>query len=195
MSESKTLATDDKRCTSISRTQGRRCGNWAVKGTKVCRMHGGKAPQVKAKASERAIERKIMTELDRKKLTGKALVGTTKPLDELQKLTTELVYFKDQLTQRVNDLGDKLAHYNNENSESVKVEIDVYLKVIDKLTKTLDIALKHDIEGKKLSLETAKAELVAAALYRVLSGIGATREQIEHAKNLLHKELTAIAQE
>lgn len=195
MSESKTLAPDDKRCTSISRTQGRRCGNWAVKGTKVCRMHGGKAPQVKAKAEQRKKEQKLMADLQRAQLTGKANTGDTNPLDTLQKLTSELGWMKDQLTIRVNELGEQIKAKGEAGAEAAAVEIELYLKVIDRLTKTLDIALKHDIEGKKLSLETAKAELVAAALYRVLSGIGATREQIEHAKNLLHKELTAIAQE
>lgn len=185
---------DDKRCTALSRNTGERCGQWAMKGQSKCRYHGGKSPNALRKVKERQVEKKILTELERTKLTGKATQGSTDPLGELQKLTAELVHMKDQLTQRVNDLGDKLAHVSDFNdSETVKVEIDIYLKVIDKLTKTLDIALKHDIEGKKLSLETAKAELVAAALYRTLSGIGATREQIEHAKNLLHKELTAIA--
>lgn len=184
---------DDKRCTALSRNTGERCGQWAMKGQTKCRYHGGKSPNALRKVKERQVEKKILTELERTKLTGKATQGNTDPLGELQKLTAELVHMKDQLTQRVNDLGDELASYTAEGAETVKVEIDIYLRVIDKLTKTLDIALKHDIEGKKLSLETAKAELVAAALYRTLSGIGATREQIEHAKNLLHKELTAIA--
>lgn len=181
-----------KQCTAKSRTTGERCRQRARINQTKCRFHGGNSPNALKKARERATEKKILTELERGKLTGKALLGTTDPLSELQKLTTELVHFKDQLTQRVNDLGDRLAHYNDKDSETVKVEIDIYLKIIDKLTKTLDIALKHDIEGKKLALETAKAEMVAACLTRVLIALDLPRETAEQAKALLAVEFEKI---
>lgn len=183
---------DDKRCTALSRNTGERCGQWAMKGQTKCRYHGGKSPNALRKVKERQVEKKILTELERTKLTGKATQGNTDPLGELQKLTAELVHMKDQLTQRVNDLGDKLASYTAEGAETVKVEIDIYLKVIDKLTKTLDIALKHDIEGKKLSLETAKAELVAACLTRVLTALDLSKATTDRAKTLLAEEFQKI---
>ena len=40
------------RCTATNR-QGKRCGRWPIQGGFVCRLHGGAAPQVKAKALER----------------------------------------------------------------------------------------------------------------------------------------------
>ena len=181
-----------KQCKRVK--NGKRCERSAMRGQEVCYSHGGNARQNKAAAKRRLAEQAVMVELERGKLTGKALVGTTDPLSELQKLTTELVHFKDQLTQRVNTLGDDLAHYDAKNSETVKVEIDIYLKIIDKLTKTLDIALKHDIEGKKLELETAKAEMVAAAMTRTMTTLGLNREQVEQAREILHKELTSLAQ-
>lgn len=195
MAEKKPYITDPSRqCTAKSRTTGEQCKQRAMVEQTKCRFHGGKSPNALRKARERAAEKKILTELERGKLTGKALVGTTDPLSELQKLTTELVHFKDQLTQRVNTLGDDLAHYDAKNSETVKVEIDIYLKIIDKLTKTLDIALKHDIEGKKLEIETAKAEAVAAAMTRTMNALGLNREQVEQAREILHRELTSMAQ-
>lgn len=183
---------DDKRCTALSRNTGERCGQWAMKGQTKCRYHGGKSPNALRKVKERQVEKKILTELERKALTGKATQGNTDPLGELQKLTAELVHMKDQLTQRVNDLGDELASYTAEGAETVRVEIDIYLKVIDKLTKTLDIALKHDIEGKKLSLETAKAELVAACLIRVLTALDLPKATTDRAKTLLAEEFQKI---
>lgn len=183
---------DDKRCTALSRNTGERCGQWAMKGQSKCRYHGGKSPNALRKVKERQVEKKILTELERTKLTGKATQGSADPLGELQKLTAELIHMKDQLTQRVNDLGDDLASYTAEGAETVKVEIDIYLKVIDKLTKTLDIALKHDIEGKKLSLETAKAELVAACLTRVLTALELPKATTDRAKTLLAEEFQKI---
>lgn len=183
-----------KQCTAKSRTTGERCRQRARINQTKCRFHGGNSPNALKKARERATEKKILTELERGKLTGKALVGTTDPLSELQKLTTELVHFKDQLTQRVNNLGDNLAHYDAKDSETVKVEIDIYLKIIDKLTKTLDIALKHDIEGKKLSIEQAKADLVAGLIIRTLIHAGLAGEQLDGAKTYMYQQLKEIGQ-
>lgn len=42
-----------EKCAGTSRT-GKRCGNWPVKGARVCRMHGGSAPQVRKAAQIRA---------------------------------------------------------------------------------------------------------------------------------------------
>lgn len=41
-------------CTAHTRT-GKQCGNDAMKGTHVCRMHGGSAPQVRAAAMQRLL--------------------------------------------------------------------------------------------------------------------------------------------
>jgi hypothetical protein len=43
----------ERRCTAKSKRTGKPCTRWAIKGGTVCIMHGGKAPQVLAKAQER----------------------------------------------------------------------------------------------------------------------------------------------
>lgn len=42
------------RCKAISKARKEQCKNWAIKGGEVCRIHGGGAPAVKAKAAIRA---------------------------------------------------------------------------------------------------------------------------------------------
>ena|SRR3990167_8898735 len=56
---------DPMRC-SATRRNGDQCGSKPIRGGTVCRMHGGGAPQVKAKAAERlkALQPKAITTLD-----------------------------------------------------------------------------------------------------------------------------------
>lgn len=57
---------DPMRCTA-TRRNGEQCGSKPIRGATVCRMHGGAAPQVKAKAEERlrALQPKAIVTLDR----------------------------------------------------------------------------------------------------------------------------------
>lgn len=43
-------------CTATSRNSGRRCGNAAIPGGRVCRFHGGASPQVQRSARMRLME-------------------------------------------------------------------------------------------------------------------------------------------
>lgn len=47
---------EPKKCSATSKQSGVQCQRWAIAGGTVCTMHGGKAPQVKAKADERLAE-------------------------------------------------------------------------------------------------------------------------------------------
>jgi hypothetical protein len=49
-------STDLRRCTAHSRQTGKRCKNASIPGGRVCRYHGGAAPQVQKKANERLRE-------------------------------------------------------------------------------------------------------------------------------------------
>lgn len=55
-----------QRCSATSKRTGKPCPMPAISGATVCRMHGGAAPQVKAKAAERlmALQPKAIQTLD-----------------------------------------------------------------------------------------------------------------------------------
>lgn len=81
---------DEKpRCTATNR-QGNRCGKSPILGGTVCRMHGGAAPQVVAKAKERL-----------KALAPKALVALDQLLDRHQFPTVQFQASKFVLEQEV----------------------------------------------------------------------------------------------
>lgn len=45
-----------QQCKAQSKSMGRQCGNPAIPGSTVCRVHGGSAPQVRRKAAMRLLE-------------------------------------------------------------------------------------------------------------------------------------------
>jgi hypothetical protein len=49
-------STDPRRCTALSRQTGKRCKNASIPGGRVCRYHGGAAPQVQKRVNERLRE-------------------------------------------------------------------------------------------------------------------------------------------
>src|SRR4051812_24468001 len=55
------------KCSAKSKQSGKRCKQYAIPGGKVCRFHGGAAPQVKRKAAERleATKERVLLEMCR----------------------------------------------------------------------------------------------------------------------------------
>lgn len=47
---------ESRQCTATANSTGERCQKYAIKGSNVCAVHGGSAPQVKNKAQERLDE-------------------------------------------------------------------------------------------------------------------------------------------
>lgn len=81
----------ERHCTARTR-QGKRCTQYAIRGGTVCKMHGGLAPQVKAKAQERlalladpAITR--LGELMMQKRDAKVALGAAKDILDRNDLT------------------------------------------------------------------------------------------------------------
>ena len=50
-----TMPPPERRCRATSKESGEPCKLWAMRGSTVCRKHGGSAPQVRAKAQERVM--------------------------------------------------------------------------------------------------------------------------------------------
>ena len=46
----------ERRCTAQAKSTGQRCNNPPIKGSNVCRVHGGAAPQVRRAATRRLLD-------------------------------------------------------------------------------------------------------------------------------------------
>src|SRR5262245_18605874 len=90
-------STDPQRCKANSKQTGKQCKNSAIFGARVCRYHGGKAPQVMRRAAERLRDLEhpaigVLEDLITDKTTPPAvrLMAANSLLDRLAALEPEL---------------------------------------------------------------------------------------------------------
>lgn len=183
------------KCTAVSRRTGHPCRSYAVKGTTVCRKHGGSAPQIK-KAAKLNYARYIVQEKVRREVGALAVdvpieSRVTDPLIELQRLTTEAIHFKDVLGKMVNDLND-IEHFTEEGSVQIRAAVQLYGEAMYRTAKFLDMAMKHDIAGKIVQIEADKVSAISAAISRAIASAGLTSEQESTVRNTLAIELHAL---
>ncbi len=172
-------------CGAKTRT-GQPCKNPPIQGAKRCRMHGSATQRARKAAKTNTATANIQTALTRAHLTGKATTAASNPLEELHALTTETRWHLDQLMARIN---------NNTNPQETEAYLDLYDRAVKNMTKLLDIALKHDIDGKHLALQQTQADNIAATIKRIINGTGLTPQQKTTAETIAHTELTRLAQQ
>lgn len=183
------------KCTAVSRRTGKPCGSYAVKGTVVCRKHGGSAPQIK-KAAKLNYARYVVQEKVRREVGALAVdvpieSRVTDPLIELQRLTTEAIHFKDVLGKMVNELKD-IERITTDGNVQIRAAVQLYGEAMDRTAKFLDMAMKHDIAGKIVQIEAAKVSAISAAISRAIASAGLTSEQENTVRNTLAIELHAL---
>lgn len=183
------------KCTAVSRRTGKPCGSYAVKGTVVCRKHGGSAPQIK-KTAKLNYARYIVKEKVRREVGALAVdvpieSRVTDPLIELQRLTTEAIHFKDVLGKMVNELKD-IERITTDGAVQIRAAVQLYGEAMDRTAKFLDMAMKHDIAGKIVKIEAAKVSAISAAISRALASAGLSSEQESTVRNTLAIELHAL---
>lgn len=183
------------KCTAVSRRTGKPCGSYAVKGTVVCRKHGGSAPQIK-KSAKLNYARYIVKEKVRREVGALAVdvpieSRVTDPLIELQRLTTEAIHFKDVLGKMVNELKD-IERITTDGTVQIRAAVQLYGEAMDRTAKFLDMAMKHDIAGKIVQIEAAKVSAISAAISRALASAGLSSEQESTVRNTLAIELHSL---
>src|SRR5689334_2685358 len=113
-----------EKCKGTNRRTGKPCGNYPIKGAKVCRSHGGSAPQVRAKAAERVAEQQFEKKMGRE-LARLDVEPVGDPLTALSMLAGQAVAFKDALAERVNEL--KAIRYEDaRGSEQLRSEVALW---------------------------------------------------------------------
>jgi hypothetical protein len=188
---------DGKKCSGTN-SQGGPCGNWAIKGGTVCGSHGGRAPQVKAKAA-------IRYELSSWGLGD----STVDPGDVLLRLVTQSAARAERYAQELEVMvaesptlrGALIAEVWVATERGDTYKAGEYLRGLAKLEaqerdRCATFATKAVAAGlaeRQVRLAEKQGELMAQAIRAILDELGLTAEQRALAPAVVRRHLTAVA--
>lgn len=181
------------KCTA-KRTNGEPCKSWAIKGGKVCRVHGGASKRAKAAAARRTAEARAAAEVAAQAdavLAFRAERALENPLDGLARLATEVTAFKDALAARVNALTS-IRYEDMKSAEQLRSEVALYERAMDRTARLLETMVKLDFEKRMVSLNEAQGELVAQVIRAVLADLELTPSQTERVPEVVPRHLRLL---
>lgn len=159
---------EGRRCTATAKGTGERCRRSAVIGGTVCPMHGGSAPQVRAKAEQRVLEEQASVEV-RKVWAGLGSAPEIKdPVGSLARLAGALEQAVDVVGEKVNDLGSVAA---GTSMQALRGEAVLLERLLGQLRQTLDAMARLGIAEKHVELEAERAQLVTSAFMSALGAV------------------------
>jgi hypothetical protein len=177
-------------CKATAKGSGERCRRAPIAGGSVCRVHGGAAPQVKAKA-ERELAAKAVTADAMAVLALEGLEPVESPLEALAALAAESLAMKSALAARVNAL-DSMTNTSGQGVESVKVEVALYERALDRGARFLDMLAKAGFEERRTALEEAEALMIAQVLANTVNKLELDDGKKALAIQIVQAELKAL---
>lgn len=173
-------------CVGTSRSTGKQCGNLAIKGTTVCYMHGGTAKQVKAAASRRIEEAKVVSKF----LRDFPIRTIDDPIVALQTLTSEAQAFYLFVSQHVASI-DVDAWAGEEG------KLSAYVALLERAQaqaqRFLSDWVRLGLEERLVKLSERQSELIGRVIDGVLNSLGMDDETLAKARGELPRQLRLVS--
>lgn len=189
------------RCRATAKSTREPCGRWAIAGGTVCPAHGGNTPQVRRRAAENLLQRKILKLVPDPDQRS----PITDHIEELFSLAEEIKAVKDTLAVMVNDLAaigyrgglqyDEDGRLVGVGTEQTRAEFTAYERSLERLGKMLVDIAKLDLDTRRLKItEWHNGQVMGATLLvltSVLSSLGLSIEDTQ-VRGLVVEQLKAL---
>lgn len=181
-------------------TEGLRCNNWAMRGLRRCRHHGGAAAKdIGEQHMQDRIVRHRIRQLaeeqgaDSALIRGGRRVAEFNPLAELQTLGVEVIAMKDYLLERVIKLReDEWTYGDRLGVDQVRAEVQLYERALERTTRLLVDLGRLNIDERLAKINERQGDVIAEILERVLSQLNLEDEVRERAKAGLSAEFRRL---
>lgn len=178
-------------CKATAKGTGERCRRAPIAGATVCRVHGGAAGQVKAKAARERAAMAVVADA-RAILALEGLTPIKHPLDALADLAAEVLAMKAALAARVNSL-DGVTTTSPQGIETLRVEVSLYERALDRSARFLDMLTRAGFEERRTQIAEAEALVVASALADAISSISLPPEYRVAVINAIRQGLLGLS--
>lgn len=197
------------KCTA-KRTNGTPCNAYAVKGLKVCRVHGGSSKRAKAAAARRVEEEKAKrvaaNELQRFR-AGTDVDPAAKLLDMLYVAAGEERVWGEQVQRLRETAPHKLTAVQTRISvgkdrggttelrhvdATVAVEYRLWTEAQERVAKFAAAALRAGVEERRVKLAEDQGALVAQVIRGVLNDLKLSKEQAAVAPEVVTRHLKLL---
>lgn len=189
---------------------GEPCKNGRLPGTTVCRMHGGKAPQVKAAAARNL----VLADASR------AVVGITgwspviDPLTALADIAGEVTAVKDHLRGLVNRIIEREQEFeqdavrtaaarltgesvslrvpDDKGAEQMRAEFTAYMAMLNSTVATLATIAKLNIDERLARITEAQKTVIIDAMRRGFAAAGVTGPALDTGLSTVSRHLRSV---
>lgn len=190
-------------CKATAKGTGKPCKRTPPEGSPVCNIHGGKAPQVQAKAKARAQQQAVIellqnlgtpTEID----PGQAL------LDLIAAKNGEVLWLRamvqsieqDKLTWGTADHESGIGQQGPIDKITQKAAVNIWWEMLrkaeDQLAKYASEALRVGIEERRVRIAENQGNLIVGAIRRILDRLDLSNEQRGLVSTVVPEEIRAI---
>lgn len=152
-------------------------------------MHGGSAPQVKAKAQERVAEEEARRTLGKLSRVLGPAEPVQNPLLELSKIAGEALRWKQVIAERVAELEQ--LRYQGAGGEQVRAEIALFERALDRCSTVLANIVRLNIDERLATITDRQGHTIAAVISTVLERLD-LGEQASQVRELVAVELERL---
>ena len=143
---------------------GHPCTQFAVKGTNRCRMHGGRAPQVRAKARQNVLEARINGELRRREITP-----ITDPVTAIQDVVGREFAFLDLAQARMSEILDSWVRTSElTDTEDAKATVAIFERALDRAERGAARMVQLGIQARIAAAQEMRAAAFIAAFQQAI---------------------------
>ena len=178
--------TKGRRCKGHKR-DGSACGNYALKGGMVCAYHGGRAPQVRARANQLSqIEEATMA------VRRFGWEPSANPFADMKSIVGEVIAVKDWLRAKVERL-ETIEGYTDKGEEQLRAVVAAYLAMLDKTASQIGNLIKLNIEDRLATIEEDQARAILRAFEAAMVQMGIVGPAQAEPKRVFAAQLKLVS--
>lgn len=165
----------------------RPCARWAITGGTVCGAHGGKAPQVRARANMLSEQ-----EMAQAAVRRFGWEPSANPFADMKSIVGEMIAVKDWLRAKVERL-ETIEGYTEKGEEQLRAVVSAYLNMLDRTASQIGNLIKLNIEDRLATIEEDQARAILRAFEAAMVQMGIVGPAQQEPKRVFAAQLKLVS--